>query len=77
MTYVCCTALVKEMNVCEFTAPPRIERSSGVPSLGRRMVTRSLPDALIMPVMKSSCPMPLITMASRSASFLMSSGRGW
>ena len=70
-------AFVNEMKVCELTVPPLAALSSGTPSLGRMMTILSFPDALIMSKMKSSWPTPLTTMASRSAIFLMSSGRGW
>ena len=69
-------AFVNEMNVCELTPLPCAEWICGVVSFGRMMTIFVFPDALSIGMMKSSWPMPLITIASRSTSFLMSSGRG-
>ena len=69
-------AFVNEMKVCELTPVPCADVICGVVSFGRMMTIFLLPDALIIGRMKSSWPMPLTTIASRSTSFLMSSGRG-
>ena len=69
-------AFEKEMNVWELTPLPRSARIVGVSVLTRRIVARVLPDAFSIGMMKSSWPMPLMMTTSRSASRLMSCGRG-
>ena len=65
------------MNVCEFFASPWALFTSGVSLLISITASLGLFAALIMSRMKSSWPMPLITIASSEPIFAMSSADGW